>query len=124
MVYLAERINMFDMSSNIAASVDRLKEYGYIELDRKFRYISANDYARELFPELNNTWHVDKSIPESNSFLYENIISWASDGEIKSKKINLEERYFDVSVRNIIFGKRKKVGYIIEFIDRTTILTQ
>lgn len=120
MVYLAERINMFDMSSNIAASVDRLKEYGYIELDRKFRYISANDYARELFPEINNTWHVDKSIPESNSFLFENIISWASDGETKSKKIHLEERYFDVSVRNIIFGKRKKVGYIIEFIDRTS----
>lgn len=51
MVNIAERINMFDMSANIAASVDRLKEYGYIEFDNRFRYISANDYAKELFPK-------------------------------------------------------------------------
>lgn len=69
MVNIAERINMFDMSSNITASVDRLKEYGYIELDRKSRYIGANDYAKELFPEISASWHVDRPVPQSDSFL-------------------------------------------------------
>ena len=80
MVNIAERINIFDMSANIAASVDRLKEYGYIEFDNRFRYISANDYAKELFPEIVRTWHVDKAVPKSDSFLYTNLIDWAGDG--------------------------------------------
>ena len=120
MVNIAERINMFDMSANIAASVDRLKEYGYIEFDNRFRYISANDYARELFPEIAKTWHVDKAVPKSDSFLYTNLIDWASDGMAKSKSIRFDDRYFDVTVRSIIYGKKRKVGYIIELVDRTS----
>lgn len=120
MVNIAEHINMFDMSANIAASVDRLKEYGYIEFDKKFHYISANDYARELFPEINASWHVDKPVPMSDSFLYDNIISWAFEGSPKSKTVHFGERYFDVTVRSIIYGKKRKVGYIIELIDRTS----
>ncbi len=120
MVNIAERINMFDMSANIAASVDRLKEYGYIEFDNKFRYISANDYAKELFPEITSSWHVDKSVPKSDSFLYNSIISWTFDGTTKSKSIRFDDRYFDITIRNIIYGKKRKVGYIIELVDRTS----
>lgn len=120
MVNIAEHINMFDMSANIAASVDRLKEYGYIEFDNKFHYISANDYARELFPEIAGTWHVDKAVPKSDSFLYTNLIDWASDGMAKSKSIHFDDRYFNVTVRSIIYGKKRKVGYIIELVDRTS----
>lgn len=120
MVNIAERINMFDMSSNIAASVDRLKEYGYIELDRKFRYIGANDYAKELFPEISASWHVDRPVPQSDSFLYDDIINWAFESSPKSKTVHFDERYFDVTVRSIAYGKRRKVGYIIELIDRTS----
>ena len=120
MVNLAERINMFDMSANIAASVDRLKEYGYIEFDKKFRYISANNYAKELFPEITSSWHVDRQVPKSDSFLYDNIIMWARNGSTKPKSIHFNKRYFDVTVRNIIYGKKRKVGYIIELVDRTS----
>lgn len=120
MVNIAERINMFDMSANIAASVDRLKEYGYIEFDNRFRYISANDYAKELFPEIVRTWHVDKAVPKSDSFLYTNLIDWAGDGTAKSKNIRFDDRYFDVNVRNIIYNRKRKVGYIIELVDRTS----
>lgn len=120
MVNIAERINIFDMSANIAASVDRLKEYGYIEFDNRFRYISANDYAKELFPEIVRTWHVDKAVPKSDSFLYTNLIDWAGDGTAKSKNIRFDDRYFDVNVRNIIYNRKRKVGYIIELVDRTS----
>lgn len=120
MVNIAEHINMFDMSANIAASVDRLKEYGYIEFDNRFRYISANDYAKELFPEIVRTWHVDKAVPKSDSFLYTNLIDWAGDGTAKSKNIRFDDRYFDVNVRNIIYNRKRKVGYIIELVDRTS----
>ena len=38
----------------------------------------------------------------------------------KSKSIHFDDRYFDVNVRNIIYGKKRKVGYIIELVDRTS----
>ena len=41
-----ERVNMFDMSSNVVASMEKIKEYGYIVFDNKYRYISANDYMK------------------------------------------------------------------------------
>lgn len=79
------QINMFDMTSNIAKSIEKLKEFGYIELDLKNRFINANQYVRELFPEIDTQWQIDKVIPPSESFLYQEIICWAASAQEKVK---------------------------------------
>ncbi len=60
-----ERINMYDMSTNIMNSVEKMKEYGYIVFDDKYRYINANIFAKELFPEI-KSWIVDMEVPASD----------------------------------------------------------
>lgn len=47
-----ERLNIYDMSANVMNSIEKMKEYGYLVVDDKKRYINANDYLKELFPEI------------------------------------------------------------------------
>ena len=79
-----ERINMYDMSNNIVSSIERMKEYGYIVLDNKYRYVNANNFAKELFPEI-NFWIVDKAVPASDSYVYREIIQYL-DVWVKNRK--------------------------------------
>lgn len=114
------QINMFDMTSNIAKSIEKLKEFGYIELDLKNRFINANQYVRELFPEIDTQWQIDKVIPPSESFLYQEIICWAASAQEKrSKTIKVNDLYFELKVSDIIHNEYKKIGRFIELIDRT-----
>lgn len=118
--WLFTRQQMFDMTANLATSVDRMSEYGYIEIDMKNRYIKANNIIKELFPEIDEKYQVDKPIPTINSTLYDDVLSWALNPNYleKDKNLHFNDRYYHVSVRDIFYG-RKKVGYLIEFIDRT-----
>lgn len=117
---LFTRINKFDMTSNIAKSIDKLKEFGYIELDLKNRFINANQYARELFPEIDEEWKIDVVVPRSGSFLYKEIISWAISMQgTGTKTVKIEDLYFELHVNEIFHRGDKKIGRFIELIDRT-----
>lgn len=119
---LFTRIQSFDLTSNLAAAVDRVKEFGYIELDNKGRYISSNRLIKDFFPEIEKDWQIDRTIPASDSFLYKNVIAWAANPNIleKAKFLHIEDKYFSVIVRDVFYGNKKKVGYLIEFIDKTS----
>jgi len=121
MQWLFTRIQSFDLTSNLAAAVDRMKEFGYIELDNKNRYVNSNGIVKHLFPEIEKDWRIDRIIPMSNSFLYSEIIAWAINPNIldKGKTLHINDRYFKIFVRDVYYGKKKKVGILIEFIDRT-----
>ena len=54
-IYTYERMNMYDMSSNVINTMEQMKEYGYIVLDRKSHFISSNEYVKEIFPSSSNT---------------------------------------------------------------------
>ena len=117
-----DRINMYDMSSNIISSVERMQEYGYIVIDKKGRYVSANDSIKRLFPEV-KSWVVDKPVPASEGCLYQNVIRGLlreNDDVWTSRVITVGERYFLVDVRELKHGKRASIGFLIEFIDRTS----
>lgn len=116
-----DRINMYDMSANIVSSVDAMKEYGYIVIDDKCRYINANEYVKELFPEIKQ-WFVDKEIPASDSDLYQKIIRGLADehGGIKTNRtFEVNDRYFQVEVRDLFRRRKKRIGFLIAFVDRT-----
>ena len=116
-----DRINMYDMSTNILSSVESMQEYGYIVIDNKCRYISANNNVKALFPEVKG-WVVDKAIPTSDSCLYQKVIRGLlrDDDDIRTNRtVSVGERYFQVDVRELTHGKKSSAGFLIEFIDRT-----
>lgn len=116
-----ERINMYDMSSNVISAMEKMNEYGYIVFDERYRYINANDFIKELFPEITE-WIIDKEIPDSDSFLYKEVvqylIKWNGD-EKSSKIIHVKNSYFQLQIRRISYGKKSNIGYLLEFVDRT-----
>ena len=117
-----DRINMYDMSANILSSVEKMQEYGYVVIDNKGRYISANENAKTLFPEI-KSWVVDKEVPASDNCLYQNVIRGLlrEDNDILTHRmITVGERYFQVDVRELTHGRKAIVGFLVEFIDRTT----
>mgnify|MGYP000516692927 FL=1 len=121
LVYLLERINIYDLTANIAISVERLGEYGYIEFDRKYRYVNANSYAKELFPAIEQEWRIDAPVPVSDSFLYREVVQWLKESSYKgSKMIPVNGSYIQMSVRDIMRGRKHKAGYLVELIDRTS----
>lgn len=116
-----ERVNMFDMSSNVVAAMEKIKEYGYIVFDNKYRYISANDYMKEIFPEIKN-WEVDHVIPKTDSELYKDVVQklyqW-NETEENKKTIQIGEQFFRLDIREISYSKKGKVGYLVELTDQT-----
>lgn len=121
MGYMFTKSNMYDITSNITQSVEKLKEYGYIELDEKNRFIAANDYMRDLFPEIRIKWHIDVAIPNSNpTFLYREIYCWAIQQQGAAQKtIKIGDSYYEMKVSNILHGRKRVIGRLIELIDRT-----
>lgn len=121
LVYLLERINIYDLTANIAISVERLGEYGYIEFDRKYRYVNANSYAKELFPAIEEEWRIDAPVPVSDSYLYREVVLWLKESSYEgSKMISVNGSYIQMSVRDIMRGRKHKAGYLVELIDRTS----
>lgn len=121
LVYLLERINIYDLTANIAVSVERLGEYGYIEFDRKYRYVNANSYAKELFPAIEEEWRIDAPVPVSDSYLYQEVVLWLKESSYEgSKMISVNGSYIQMSVRDIMRGRKHKAGYLVELIDRTS----
>lgn len=117
-----ERLNMYDMSANIVSSVEKMKEYGYMVFDEKLRFVSANDYIREVFPEV-NAWTVDREVEPSDSYLYGEVvrflIDWDGNEKDGRKTIKAGERYFELNIRSISYGRKENAGFLLEFIDRT-----
>lgn len=116
-----ERINMYDMSSNIVSSIEKINEYGYLVFDDKYRYVNSNHLAKELFPEIEE-WIVDKTVPTSDSYVYNEIIEYLNNWNPKEKAnkiLHIEDRYFRLNIRLISYGKKTGIGYLLELTDCT-----
>lgn len=116
-----ERINMYDMSANISNSLERMSRYGYLAFDNKYRYISANTFIKELFPEI-ETWIVDEEVPVSDSYFYKVVVEYLKEWngqENINKIININKDYYKLSIRRITYGTKGKNGYLLEFNDCT-----
>lgn len=118
-IHMIDRINMFDLPTNIANSVDQQNENGYIEFDGRYRLAGYNDRVRTLFPEVETKWKIDKKIPQDDSFLYKEVILWMFTRKTDKKIISLGDRFYELRVRPIHYEQRACVGYMLEIMDRT-----
>lgn len=116
-----QRLNIYDMSANVMNSIEKMKEYGYLVVDDKKRYINANDYLKELFPEIRD-WTVEKEIPISDSRLSQEVVQYLlrwDEKEKTAKTIQVGDRFFQMEIRALAYRKKESVGYLVEFVDRT-----
>ena len=75
-----------------------------------------------MFPEVKN-WIIDKPVPVSEDCLYQNVIRGLlrdDDDILTHRMITVGERYFLVDVRELKHGKKTSIGFLVEFIDRTS----
>lgn len=116
------RINMYDLSSNLAVSMDKMEDYGYLIFDNKYRYFQANKLTKELFPEIKE-WKIDQQVPPSDSYLYRTVvqylINWKKD-DSGERTINVSDRFFRLDIRSISYGRKKDVGFLLELSDCTS----
>lgn len=116
-----DRVKMYDMSMNVSGSLERMKEYGYIVFDDKYRYVNANEFIKTLFPEINQ-WRVDKEVPASENYLYREVVQYLygwNGNENEKKHIVAGENYYQVEIRYLSYGRKKHVGFLLEFMNRT-----
>ncbi len=116
-----EQINMYDMSANIFNSIERMNRYGYLAFDNKYRYVNANPFMKEIFPEI-ETWIIDEEVPASESYFYKCVVQYLKEWngqESDSKIITIDENYFKLTIRHLSYGRKNNVGYLLEFIDCT-----
>ena len=116
-----ERINMYDMSSNIVSSIEKINDFGYMVCEAKYRYVNSNSLAKELFPEIKE-WVVDKKVPVSDSYVYTEIIEYLNSWNPKEKVnkiLHIEDRYFRLNIRPLSYGKKTAIGYLLELTDCT-----
>ncbi len=116
-----ERLTWYDMSSNIASSIENRNNYAYLMLDDKFLYVNANSLMKELYPEIEG-WQVDCAIPESDTQLYREVVAPVvkqTGDNASGSYVNVKDKYFLVEVRKISCGKKNQSGYLIELADRT-----
>lgn len=116
------RINMYDLSSNLTVSMDKIKDYGYLIFDNHYRFFYANALCKELFPEIKD-WVIDQPVPQSESYLYQTVIKYLlnwEDADTGERTINVSDHYLKLQIRTISYGRKKNVGYLLELSDCTS----
>ena len=121
-IVIFKRASMYDMSDNLLRVYEQRSEYGYIALDKKYRYMGASEFAVKLFPELKNIRidsKIEKCIGDDECALCKNLMPWVYKwDEIHHQ--NLVYTKDDVtavcSIKNIKYNG-KNVGFLIEMRD-------
>ena len=116
-----ERLTLYDMSANIASSIEHRNNYAYLMLDDKFLYVNANTLMKELYPEIED-WQVDRAVPETDTQLYREVVAPVIEQRIERVEgyyVKKQEKYYLIEVRKIPCGRKNRFGYLIELADRT-----
>ncbi len=105
---------------------DRYQKTGYIIFDDKLKFMRANDYAVELFPELGE-WEIEARMPGNggrfNTFLRQPLMAYVKQ-EVRDEIISGSYEYKGVKYlyqTGTVFSSRKKVaGYCIRLMQDET----
>ncbi|MCR5734789.1 MAG: response regulator [Lachnospiraceae bacterium] len=118
------RMQLYDVSANVAEVYESLRQYAYITIDDKKNFMNCNDAATAVYPELSKVKVDSRQYPKDGDF-YRDIIEWIDDRDpddqnTSFKNIEKDGRFYRCNLREIKKGNKKLAGYIIELIDDTT----
>ena len=83
-----QKVNLYDIESNLLNAFERRYGYGYITFDTDKRFMGCNDFAKKVFPELNELV-IDEHVKPSDSVFYNELLNGSSHGQ----KIIIVSRY-------------------------------
>ncbi len=117
--FITDKLDMFDMSTNISRMISHMEDYGYIVFNKKYEFVSSNDFAEKVFPEIKK-WKRESVVRKEDSLAYREVVTNLDDWvkNPKEKVLPLGNHYVQLSLKDIIFHN-KKVGYLIEIVDKT-----
>lgn len=121
LLIIFKRIELYDISANLLNIYEQGLNCGYVVFDNKFRYLTANDFAKETFPII-NTFKVDSKVPETEKFFKEEIIPWIREcikGEKIDKKITVNNKTLMLSLDKTLSKRGKTTSYLITLLDIT-----
>lgn len=113
---------MYDISANAANVRDEKGQYGYIAFSAARKYMGCNERAGDFFEELRGQ-RIDRLIPSSETFLYEEFDRWICDferGAVASKYLERGGRILYCTLSYFKDGnQRRRSGYLVEIFDDT-----
>lgn len=121
-ILVFKRASMYDMSDNLLRVYEQRSEYGYIALDKKYRYVGASEFALKLFPELKNIRidsKIEKSIDDCDCALCKNLMPWVykwDEIHHQSFVYTKDDVTAAFSIKDIKYNG-KKVGFLLEMRD-------
>lgn len=114
--YLNRRMSYYDIGTNIMNSLSDQTAYGYIIIDKTCHYLSSNQAAKNILPEL-EFCVADKLIKDSSVLEALPCLSGAvNDNGVWDFEKN--GRYYECRIEHTMHRK-KHIGYIIEIRDNT-----
>lgn len=134
--YVVARSTIYNVNLSVQEKIDELSTFGYLVLDRKFKYVGSNAVAQKFFPEIKNSRIDSKIIPKD--YALKDLLKWiAKNAEESSESENSqskfkkaivindrspsERRHLECEMSFIHFGlfKEHVSGYLVELIDDT-----
>lgn len=119
---LIRRIGMYEVSDNIANSLEEHSTYGYLVFDNRYRYVGCNERVKEYLPEIANL-RLDAQIGTEEKFLYEQIGDRLKEAEQEGGQqyyIVKDNRELRCQIKVLCHGARKrKIGLMAEIEDDT-----
>lgn len=77
---MLNRVVTYDVSGISRDSIDESNEYGFVVCDSKFRFCSADDQARQWFPELDGL-KIDYRIEDLSTDFLRQLRDWVVEGD-------------------------------------------
>lgn len=112
-------ISRFSAYGNLEILEEKNTEIAYLVFDKKLHFMSFNDYAGELFPELND-WKLEGLIPGNggrfNTFLRIPFMEYVN-AKREDKFLcgfELQDRFYRVEISTLKSGDKRGIGYVIE----------
>ena len=119
---LIRKINQYEITERVAATISQNSKHGYIVFNKKGQYIGSNDTAEMFFPML-KVQRIDSYLDEEKTpVLYEKIVKRTKKAGTVEYEGVLEKdgRILKCSLKTIHRGRRKIIdGYVVEIQDDT-----
>lgn len=119
---LLPRIGKYEIEENIINSLDESVTNGYLAFDAKGRFVSCNDSARALLPELKNQ-KVDTPLNQKDTpLLYAEYGDLLGRQPAEEKKCLIEsgDKILECALKALHLAKGTRIdGYLIEIVDDT-----
>ena len=120
-IIIASRLELYNAPDTVIDSLVQKGDTGFVSFDKHLRYLSSNDTAKRIIPELESL-KVDYPVHE-NEWMNKNFLPWVErfnkDSNDNKHYIKRDNKTYLANISKLIRGKRQ-AGYQILLTDDTS----